>query len=226
MEVSLIPCSHDHIARDGSCSQCGVICASFNFDRKCKQGVRSRGERSIIHDLECYNFPEDIKYTADEIFHKIRAPTKRGKERSKMLFFLVYSAYREKNIPINPNYLGKEMKLTPGDVNRALNTFSEAQTGYRPPLIRTTPLDAITQICSHMNITHFEEEIIGLGEEVLSKVPFLGEELPYKVAAGIIRYYMECNGIQMSPSDFRQHIDFSDVTIKDIHERITKIHNS
>ena len=228
---SVLECPHEYITANGVCAGCGTTHAGWAqkgriYYSKGPSHVTSKvNDRSVLADLSKYNFPEDIKHEANDIFRKIGMPTKRSNERNKMLFFLVYTAYRQKNRVVNPQILGKEMGLTPGDINRALTAYSEVQTGYRPKIKRATPLDAIPELCNSLGLEHLSQDVLEIAKEILEKCPKLNEEFPHKVAGGILSYFMEYNGITMPREVFKNKVDFSDVTIKDIHQRITKIHN-
>lgn len=229
---SISNCLHEYIGSEGSCSACGLSCSLYTPRTREPTGDKAslhfnkNNDRSIIPDLAKYNFPEDIKHHANDLFRKIGLPTKRSHERNKMLFYLIYTAYREKGQFISPQTLGKQMNLTQGDINRSLNQYSEVNTKYRPKICRATPIDALPELCSSLDLEHLIEDVKELGREILSKSPNLAEEFPHKVAAGILSYFMEFNGIKISNETFKRRVDFSDVTIKDIHQRIAKVHNS
>lgn len=231
VHTTILSCPHEYITTDGVCAGCGTTYAGWSckgkiFHSKGPNHIITKiNDRSILPDLAKYNFTEDIKHEANNIFLRIGRPTKRGKERDKMLFFLVYTAYREKQKFVNPQSLGKEMGLAPGDVNKALTTFSEAQTGYRPRIKRATLLDAIPKLCEELEHEEWIPELLEIGKDVLKKNRNLNEEFPQKVAAGIISYFMEFNGIKLPPEQLKEKVNLSDVTIKEIHQRITRIHN-
>jgi hypothetical protein len=228
---SALDCPHEYIDTNGLCIGCGTIQESWYqkgrvyYSKTPLHNLTKVNDRNILKDLAGYNFPEDIKYEANDIFRKIGMPTKRGNERNKMLFFLVYTAFRQKGRFVNPQVLGKEMGLSPGDINRALTAFSEVQTGFRPKIKRATPLDALPELCASLELESITEDVLEMAKEIMEKCPSLNEEFPHKVSAGILSYFMEINGIKIPQELFKKKVDFSDVTIKDIHQRITKIHN-
>lgn len=226
----VLDCPHEYFTANGVCAGCGTTYPNWavesnTSDYRNSTYVPNNYSRNILGDLAEYSFPEDIKHEANKIFSDIGMPTKRSNERKKMLFYLVYTAYRQKGSFVNPQSLGKEMGLSPGDVNRALTAFSEVQTGFRPKIRKATPLDAIPNLCLNLGLDHITEDVVNLAKEILEKCPSLREEFPQKVAAGILSYFMEYNGILIPRDVFKNKVDFSDVTIKDIHQRITKIHN-
>lgn len=224
-------CPHEYIMSEGICAGCGLVCSDWSyggrtFHSKGSTHVQNKvSTRTIIPDLNKYRIPDDIKNEADSIFHRIGAPTKRGNERNKMLFFCVYMAYKEKGHQIMPATLAKEMGLAPGQANKSLTTFSEVQTGYRPRSKKTLPVDLLPELCEKLQLDHITSEVMETAREILKKAPLLLEEFPSKVAAGILRYYTEINGIQINPVEFQTVVGFSDVTINDIHDRVSAIHN-
>jgi hypothetical protein len=106
-----------------------------------------------------------------------------------------------------------------------LTAFSEVHTGFRPKIKRATPLDALPELCASLELESITEDVLEMAKEIMEKCPSLNEEFPHKVSAGILSYFMEINGIKIPQELFKKKVDFSDVTIKDIHQRITKIHN-
>lgn len=228
---SVIECPHEYITNNGVCAGCGLNYAGWNQKGKiyynkttlCPQNKSS--DRNILNDLAKYSFPDEIRHEANEIFRKINMPTRRGRERSKMLFFLVYTAYREKGQAIDPQVLAKKMGLKGGDVSRALTLYSEAQTNYHPKIGKASAIDALVCLCSSLDLVDIIDDVKEMANEILSKCPTLNEEFPHKVSAGILTYFMEINGIKIPQDIFKRHVDFSDVTIKEIHQRIGKIYN-
>lgn len=223
----MLECQHDYITGDGACQSCGAVMDGWTPTPRVysTRPASKSSERTVDADLSKYNFSQEIVDEANDIFRRIGRPTKRGNERKKMVFFLVYTAHRQKNCAVNPQSLGKRMDLEPGDINRALTAFSEVQTGYRPQFQRATPLAALPELCRCLDLEHVIDEVTEVGRDVISKCPSLNEEFPHKVAAGILSYYMDISGIKIDPRTFKNSVDFSDVTIKDIHRRITLIHN-
>ncbi len=86
--------------------------------------------RNILTDLEKYNFSYDIKLRANYIY-KIMNVCHRATKRVLLLFFCVYSAYKELKIDVIPTELGKKFNLTHGKLQKSISTFSPLQTGYR-----------------------------------------------------------------------------------------------
>lgn len=220
----LAECTHEYITTEGSCGYCGLTDLYWNYPKETSAPSKTVA-RSILTDLTKHNFPEEIKHTANEVYQRIGMMTKRGRERDKMLFFCVYTAYKSKGQCINPKVLAKEMGISNGDVNRALTSFSQIQTGFSLPSVKTSPIDTIPEFCTALNLDNVTEDVIELTKDILQKCPSLHEEFPHKVGAGILRYYIEINGIQIPSEVFRKTVEFSDVTIKDIYERIMRIHN-
>jgi hypothetical protein len=227
---TILTCPHEYITASGVCAGCGTTCAAWNtkgkvfYKSKPAHLSSKTNTRSILPDLNAYNFPENIKYKADAIFDQLGAPTKRGNERKKMLFYLVYRAYQENDQVINPYNLGAEMGLQRTDVCKASNLFQDNK-GYRPRNKRALPTDALPDLCKELDLEHLTESVLELGNEILEKEPRLVDELPHKVAAGILVYFMEIHGIKISPELLKDKITFSEVTIKEIHQRVSKIHN-
>src|SRR6516225_9509900 len=90
----------------------------------------TKNNRNIIVDLQPYDFSDDIKHRANFIYNKMKHSVRKANKRQYLLFFCVYSAYKEFNTNIDPNQLGLIFGLTQGQMQKTLSMFSPLQTGY------------------------------------------------------------------------------------------------
>lgn len=203
--------------------------------------VTTKIERSILHDLKSYPFPDDIKNRADAVYNKMRYQVRRGKIRSQMLFFCVYCAYleikkehldrglKEDEIEnsVDPIKLGIQFNLTQGEVQRCDSLFSPLQTGYKPPTIHTSPLGYFPDYCKDLGLDiDAIRAIIKLSTSVLQKDKTLSEENPQTVAAGLLKYYTITNGIILEdPQKIIRITNRSVATIDTMYRRIAVIDN-
>lgn len=187
-----------------------------------KQHVYINSEHSIIGDLKCYQLPDDIKNKADSIYLKMIQRTRRKKIRKQLVFFCTYCAYLELGINVNPMSLGEQFGLTHGEVQRCGSLFSKLQTGYAPPVVDSTPLNYIPGFCESLGLTvETIEEISKIYKVVSSNDEGLSQENPQTVASGLLKYYIETNGITMKdPKVISSVTSRSSVTIDAMYKRI------
>jgi len=190
--------------------------------------VMTKTERSIANDLRQYPFDIDIKNMADVVYNKMKHQVRRGKIRSQMLFFCVYSAHLELKRDVNPVQLGKLFGLKQGDVQRCDSLFSPLQTGYRPPSTNTSPLGYLPDYCQNMELSQeATEDIMKMASNIMKKDQRLYQENPQTVAAGLLRYYATVNGITTEdPQKITNVTGRSIVTIETMFRRISTIDNS
>lgn len=186
-----------------------------------------KSEHSIISDLKCYQLPDDVKNKADSIYLKMIPRTRRKKIRKQLVFFCVYCAYLELGIVVNPMQLGKQFGLTSGEVQRCGSLFSKLQTGYTPPVVDSTPLNYVPGFCENLGLsTEAIEEISRIYDAVSSNDERLSQENPQTVASGLLKYYIETNGIVMKDSKAISVItNRSSVTIDSMYKRIAVADN-
>ncbi len=198
------------------------------FGRSDWSHIAKHTERSIITDLLPYPFPNDIKNQADVIYNKMYFQVRRGKVRDQMLFYCVYNAHLELGRDVNHQHLGKQFNLTPGEIQRCYSIFSFLQTGYRPPFVRASPLSYLPDYCKDIGLSQdVINDIKVVGNAIMNKDKSLEQENPQTVAAGILRYYLIANGIQLAdPSVISIVTQRSAVTIDTMFRRVQIVDNN
>lgn len=157
----------------------------------------NKNGKSIMNDLSKYNFDHIINVRANLIYNKMNLTTRRANNRIHLLFFCVYNAHRELNINIDAHELGKKFGLKQGQMQKTQSMFSFMKTGYKPTIKTISPLDYLEDYCEKLNISEYTENILMYASSLLDKNPKLLQQVPQTVAAGLIKYYMEINGITL-----------------------------
>jgi transcription initiation factor TFIIIB Brf1 subunit/transcription initiation factor TFIIB len=199
----------------------------ISFIAPVKNNRKIKPDRSIMKDLEKYNFPEEVKIKADCIYNSMEPQVRRGKMRKKLLFYCLYHAYIELKIIVDPFVIGKKFDLTSTDIQTSYHTFSPLQTKYNPPTVNISPKDYIKNFCKELNISeHGEEEINSMIDSFLEKDPSLEEENPKTFASGVLMFYMKINGITTEqPGKIVEVTLRSMVTIQTIYKKISELDN-
>ena len=202
--------------------------------------VINKSERSILSDLEGVPIPDNIKHRADNIFNKMIPQVRRAKVRSQLIFYCTYCAYLEAaedqrksgkyygdEISVIPEQLGQLFNLTPTQVRKCRSLFSQAKTGYKPPIGKISPLSLLPIYGANMNLSEdYIESALATSRIILAKEPNLLEENPQTVAMGLLYYCNECIGIKLEdPSQLAEISNRSKVTIEAIYRRIKDIDN-
>lgn len=203
---------------------------STSTDVKSK-GRKSRGvskvEPSILKDMTNLPYSDNVKQCANSIFVRFtNNKTYRSQRRLRLIFYCIYSAHKELDLDVNPAEVAKIVGIDPRNCSKALSLFSEVQTGYRPPQTSSTPQHFLSGYCTKLNIKDEETKtIIALADNILRKEPNLREKSPQKIAAGVLKYWMNTSGIKMSDEQYAEVVMQSSTTIKCIVNEIEIIDN-
>lgn len=191
--------------------------------------------KTIIKELNKFKIPDNIKLQADLIYNKLNLATRRGKRRKQMLFFCIYNAYKELNIPPFPIKIAEIVGLKKNEINKSFSMFSELQTGYKPRNLNLTALDMLPELCKSLGFNDNDIELcISVGKEIIDNDiknnssnlnERLDQEYPQVVATGILRYFTEINGIDINKKKFADNVCISDNAIKNIKDKVSMIHN-
>ena len=183
-------------------------------------------DKSITQDMTDLFVADNIKEKANEIYNKLEISTKRGGRRKKVVFFCLFQAHRELDIPCDPRILADIVGIKTNDISRAFSMCSPIETGYYPPRKRCSFMDFIPIYyhltgLSSLNLLDVEE----LAKDISEKCPPIQDELPQTVAAAILMYYMDINGVSCT-FNFSKTVNRSEMTLVQMKKRIEGIHNS
>lgn len=223
LQAFSLQCAHETLS-EGFCTICGIKCDQLFEDQP---STTSTAEKSIMKDLDNLPVPDFIKRKANEVFLKLNSVTKKGNRRRQLIFFCLNSAYAEEHIPIDPKTVAEMVGIPASEMTRALSAFSEAQTGYHPVQQLMLPTDFIPVYCRELNFT--EEtiaDVVQFAHGILKKDPELIETYPQKVAAGILLYYCNINGVDIDRDEYARMIKLSVVTIANMAKAISLLDNT
>jgi transcription initiation factor TFIIIB Brf1 subunit/transcription initiation factor TFIIB len=195
-------------------------------------------ERSIRAELDKLELPQDIKITADEIFHQMKTGTKRGDKRKQMIFHCVRNAYIIHGLKKDPKQLADICGIDYSKITKASSMCSQVQTGFISPIIEDSPIDFIHDMFDNINkviesqISFADgtvDKIIKMGEEVLKNDMEddgdLSDEKPQMVAIAIILYYLEIMGITINQDKYKELFKTTFSTIKKLKIKVEVAYN-
>lgn len=184
----------------------------------------TKNNRSIISYLKEYQFPDDIKYRANFIYSKMTLSIRRQNNRKFLLFFCVYSAYKELNINVNPSDLAKIFKLKDGETKRTLTMFGPLKTGYKPVQRVISPSDYLVDFCIQLDMEQYTDELFNFSQSLLENHKELLQFVSQTVAAGILMYFMIMNGIESIDKKLLPEVtNRSETTIIAMYKRICEL---
>jgi hypothetical protein len=188
----------------------------------------SKNKSNFTKELEVYNLPDCIIKKANEIHNQMKNQIRRNTKRTQLKFYCVYNAYIELGRSIDPFNLGRTFKLKNSDVRKTDSLFSEVRTGYQPPKKITSPLDLLETSGAKIGLSKESiTDLVSDSKSILNKNSSLNQETPQTVAAGLLQYYINNNGIKLEdPLLMNEAINRSSVTTDNMAKLIAEIDNS
>lgn len=185
-------------------------------------------ESTLLSEIASFQLPDNVRIQAQEVARRLKLPIRRGKKRRQLLFYCLYSAYAELNIVQDPVTIAMMVGIERSQIGRALSLFSEAQTGYAPPMHIASAVDFVPRYAEQMGLeAHIIGDLVSIAQAVIERDSELAESYPQKVAAAIVSYYLSLNNLfSVSISNLTVLSGFSEPTIKSVVKRVAAVHNS
>ena len=221
MEV-LAFCEHKILDAQNNCLNCGIPVRQFyNEDTKTLRSGNLHS-KNIIKDLENIEIEENIKHMANQTFKELLINMPKIKKKKQSLFFCLYEACKRLGIQKDSHTIAKLIDMPKKHILTALTSFSTTQTGCKTMVIETTPLDLLPEYTNQLKFTESQtQEIIDITKVILENDQELSEEMPRKLIAGVLKYYMCINGIIYDKKQFTELIEFSEATLNVLLKKIS-----
>jgi transcription initiation factor TFIIIB Brf1 subunit/transcription initiation factor TFIIB len=191
---------------------------------------KSKQQVSIYEELcDKYSIPPNLAQKANYIYcnSRIKERIHRKNNRMAMLFYCVYCAAKELDMPIEPVQLGACFNLKPTDINRCLSMYSPLSTGYTPPQKLVQPTHYIRTYGLQLNlqpdiITSIEE----LSTRLINKYDKLKEDNPVTLAAGLLIYGITIYGVNIDMKEIVKITNKTETTLEKLSTRIAELDNA
>jgi transcription initiation factor TFIIIB Brf1 subunit/transcription initiation factor TFIIB len=221
--MSLENCTHENINSQNYCEECGILIQKFFADDAknfTNGGVKNT--KDIKKELANLEIDEEIKHKANEIFKDLAIKMPKIKKKRQSIFFCLYEACKQLDIKKDSHILASLIEMPVNDILTSLTAFSTTQTGYQTKITKTTAIDLIPDYCCRINFTATQmEEVKEIAEVVFKNNVELKEEMPRKMVAGILKYYMDINGITIDKTQFSTLMGFSEATLNTLFKKIS-----
>jgi hypothetical protein len=219
--MSLESCNHENINAQNNCEECGIYIQKY-FDENKNLTATVKTSKDIKKELATLELDEEIKVKANEIFKVLINKTPKIKKKKQSVFFCLYEACKELGIKKDSHILADIIGMPKDDIQSSLTTFSTTQTGYKSKIVKITATDLIPDYCNRIQfVVEQANEAKDIAEIVFKNNPELKEEMPRKMVAGILKYYMEINGITIDKNQFSHLMGFSEATLNTLSKKIS-----
>lgn len=189
--------------------------------------IGSGSTKTIRDELQKLDLPESIRAIANDI-HAQLVPdtgTRRCGVRKNLIFFCIYNAYLMAGEIRDPFEIARLVDIPASAIPHALKQFSYPHTSFRMPQITTHPWDLIEQYARQQSI---REDLLPSIKELcvrLTSAPEFKKFMPQPVAAGVLRYYMELNGLPLALEQFLKTYNLTHLALEKAYEAIVRYDN-
>lgn len=226
-------CKHEDII-DGCCLSCNQyvekIYSSDTFSKK--HGPVPKQRKSFVEEIKKMSLPDDVKNRAIKIYFSMNISTHRAKKLKKVIFCCTFAAFHELGQKPDPKLVAKICGISEKEMGDALKICRENITGYRFPDTNTSPLDLLPNYYIDLGLNPCNYHLLeAMSKRILeSKEAYeILDMTPQNVAAALLQYFIEINGITFEGQDTKEKIakivNISNMTITNIVTKITIIDN-
>lgn len=162
---------------------------------------------SIRAELDQYNLSDEIKERAEEICEMVFKKNVRKDNRTNLLFYCIYEAFKTINESVNPYEIGKMLGMDRKQMVRAINqnTFM----GHRHKNVLSDPTRFFEMLIRRTPLTSDEvKPIIETYDIVIEADQKIKEGSPILVSAAVVCFHMKTNGVTNEGMTFDESIDF------------------
>lgn len=192
---------------------------------------KSLSSLSIRDQLIHYGVNPSVIENAEMVWAIMKVNGQRSKFKGnwhvKKLFYCTYMAYRNVGIEVLPDRLCCSFGLTPTEIQNLPSIYSYLQTGYRSEATPTTAESYIRIYCLDLGLSaEAIAEVEDLVEDLFAVEPSLRNESPKTFVSGVLRYYMNVNGIEPGEDAHLEEVTTRcSSTIKTAATMVARIHN-
>ena len=188
--------------------------------------IRKEFERSIYKDVTKMGFSNKIVNEANKIYNTVtNGKIYRGNSRKAIIFACIFHAYK---LSGNPQSCEQLIKIFNLDRKIGLKGLKHVNLNApRNSTVRTTyitPQHLIEEIMNKFNATDSQKkDVLLLYDKIKNKSSILNRSRPQSVASGLVKYYINITGKDISMNDFKEKVKLSELTINRIVKEIEKI---
>ena len=220
---------------EGYCIDCGLNIGPVYSDSmySTNHSPLSNQPTAFVKEVNQLDFPQNVTQKAISIYKKMKISTHRSGKLHQVIFFCILVAYQELNDPQDPKVIARICGVPENKMGSALNICRESVTGYHLSNTYTDPLDLLPKYYIELGLDPSLYFLIDkMARRILgsSRATSLKDMSPQTVAAALLQYFADINGIKFSGTDSKEKIskivDISTMTISNRVAIIQDIDNS
>lgn len=184
--------------------------------------------KTIQDELQRLPLPDPIRATANDIYVRLSEDTgtRRCTVRRKLIFFCVYNGYLENGEVPDPVQIAKLVGVSPAAISNALKHFSFPRTSYRIRKVATRPTDLLPQYARILGLREDAvDDLLTLAARCTDHAAF-AKMMPQPVAAGVLRYYMELQGVPVDIDRFLEAFHITRIALDQAYHKVIEHDNT
>jgi transcription initiation factor TFIIIB Brf1 subunit/transcription initiation factor TFIIB len=237
-------CNHiysDEIMGNLYCSDCGLRLEKSVFQGKewrifsddkslhkpqNRVQIRRNEDKSIYGDIEQMTFPEKVKAEANKLYMEITEnDVFRGSTRRAIICACIFHAHKKLGLIQTQDSLMKIFGLSRKSNLKGMKFVSQhAPRNSYVHCTRITPVDLIRDILNKFNASEEQmEEVVNIYNIVKNKSLKLNGSRPQSIGSGIVYYWIQKKGLNISIKEYSIKVGLSELTIMKISKEIDSI---
>ena len=187
--------------------------------------IRKVDEKNIFKDIEKYNFPLDVVRETNKAYLDVtKGQIRRGNFRKSIIFACSFNAYKDLDIPQNPEELREKFGLTKKDASKGLTFYNLNKTDKKKKPIYISPISFIPRVMQKFNANEIHtSKVTALYNKIHNRSKLLNRSNPQSVISGLVYYYFRLIGGNITCPKFSKMVKLSDITISKISKNISEI---
>ncbi len=220
-------CGKEINRRKGVKKWAGIECGKGISDPgRCH--MRKVDEKSIFKDVERYGFSSNIVHTANDLYIKVtNNKIYRGDSRKGIIFSCIFHAFKTMGNPQSFESLQSIFNLDRKVILKGMkhvSLYAPKNSAFRSKYI--TPVDIIEEIMTKLDAgKEHKHAVVDLYNQIKDKSSMVNRSKPQSVAAGLVYYYIEKEGKNVSMETYTKLVELSELTITKLVKEIDKIVN-
>lgn len=142
-----------------------------------------------------------------------------------MIFFCVYVAFLNLGLTEEPRVIAELVSLPKNEIPKSFSLCSELETGLSLPVRQKEAGDFFPVILRDLGIDISVEELEDILSYVVEKDPSLNDCFPQVLAAGIISFYLDINGLSSLKNEIPKIIRRSPMSCAKVSKAVSKAYN-
>ena len=238
-------CEHINVSDDGGyvcCTDCGKEMDKTIYQEKewryygqsdnkrvsdpNRVHLRKMEERNIYKDVENMGFSDKIVRTANQLYLQVtNGQIFRGNSRKSLIFAVIFHSFKIHKIPQTHEKLLSTFEISRKSALRGIK-YVNLNTPKDSTIHTTyiTPINLVEDIMDKFSASKSQkDEVIDIYNKIKNKSSKINRSRPQSVSSGLIYYWIQLKGIDITIKEFANKTELSELTILKIAKEIAEI---